>query len=225
VLRVTGAFVGLVGTFVLAVSSAPADAATTCSSALANATVAGPLFVPRAAACDLSNVIVDGSVVVQPGARLQSRDSTIHGSLSSDGATTQVCGGAIDNSVSVVRTPATGGGSYLAGQPFPGFCNPLTIGGSVTFARNASPALEIAGVVVEGSVVVTGSRLPHGPIVIGGNTVGRSMVVANNRIDGPPGGGIGVGFNQVAQTLACLNNDAFFSGFNTAHTLIGQCRT
>jgi hypothetical protein len=79
-----------------------------------------------------------------------------------------------------------------------------------------------ADLAIAGSVSANGNRLTRGPMVLGGNTVDGNMTVINNRLVHPQLGII-VGFNTVAGTVACLNNDRFQSGFNTARTFVGQC--
>jgi hypothetical protein len=204
-----------------------ASAATTCQSGLSNTTVQGPLIVPGSATCTLFHVTVNGPVIVQAGATLHSSTSTVNGSLTGQGATVQVCGGHITGHVSITRTPAfdTQGGSYLSGHPFPGFCDELTIDGSVSVTNNDPHALEVVGVVIKGSLTVTSNRGEIGPLIVASNTVGKSASVNNNSITGPFASQIFVVFNTVTGPLTCQNNDSllFFGISNSASVFTGQC--
>src|SRR5206468_6129320 len=111
------------------------------------------------------------------------------------------------------------GDSYLSGHPFPGFCDPLTIGGPVTVANNPAQTLEVVGAVITGSLSLS-SNHTRAIQLYASNTVGGSMTATNNHTDFQA---VFVAFNTVTGVLACLNNSPFQSGQNTAGRFVGQC--
>jgi hypothetical protein len=189
---------GLLTAATLFATAAPAGAApTVCTSEHEGETFPGGIVVPAGATCRLSGSEVDGNVVVSPGATFGTFRSRITGGVT-----------ATDASVTLFLT-RVGGAIVVRGAAgaVSGLVCFSTVGGSVV-VRNARPG-------EDGSSFTMGGR----GLGCGGNTIGGSLILENNRIS------LVVARNRIGGGLNCFGNtDLVTSGNDVAGATLGQCR-
>jgi hypothetical protein len=197
-----------VGTNALFASSSFA-ATTTCNGTISFTTITGSVTVPSGAFCTLDNVLVTGSVIVQPGAGdLVTEDgSTIDGYVTSNGAgAIQIMDTTVKASVNVTNTdPAIPQSSRIVCSTVDGYVN--------VSGTNHNSYWNI------------NDYFGNFPCSVGeGDFIGSSVTYNNNK------GGGDISQNIIGNDVMCSGNkgltgteDETNGGVEPSNGLFGQC--
>jgi hypothetical protein len=205
----TAGLVALGSSAVFATSSFAAN--TTCTGTISFTTISGSVYVPSGAFCTLDDVLVKGSVIVQPGAGdlVTEGGTQINAYVTSNGAgAIQIADTTVKASISIDNTnPSNNQSSRVVCSTVGGFINVNGSNSHVYWNIN--------------------DYFGNSPCTSGdGDTVGGSISFTNNA------GGGDISQNLIGGSLSCSgnkgltgSNDETSGGAEPSHLLFGQCST